>query len=195
MAVREAEAASAATGQRRSGGSNGEGGSQADGALRAIELGCSRFLHSALDAAALATAAECICAVISTQLHQDFFRLRGGLRVLRDSEATQECVSAVAGSPPMSEGTRAARDSTASALAVRRALCCSKSIKSYSACCSSLDLSGLRCCCKNVGVNHSSPARTKHSLSGVLCASSTCGRCARERGLTSNACQWQRYRV
>lgn len=130
MAIREAEleaAASAATGQRSNGGSDsdadGGGSSQGDGALRAIELGCSRFLHSALDAVALATAAECISAVISTQLHQDFFRLRGGLRVLRDSEATQACVSVVVGSPTTTESTRAAGDSTASALAVRRALC------------------------------------------------------------------------
>jgi hypothetical protein len=80
------------------GGSGDDGSSGGDSALRVIELGCSQFLHSELEPHALAAAAECVAAVVVTQLNQDFFRLRGGLRVLSESSATQNCVSTVVAS-------------------------------------------------------------------------------------------------
>jgi len=67
-----------------------DGGQAKDDALRVIELGSSKFQHSALDPKAFIVGARMMAAVITTELHQDFFRLRGGVRLLRDAPALKK---------------------------------------------------------------------------------------------------------
>eukprot|EP00037_Helgoeca_nana_P023697 m.246638 g.246638 ORF g.246638 m.246638 type:complete len:543 (-) comp26430_c2_seq4:2588-4216(-) len=83
---------------------NSASGDAADRALKMIELGCSKFQHSALDPKGFMVGAEMMGAVIETELHQDFFRLRGGVGLFRDvptfRATLQEMATSGAGTPP-----------------------------------------------------------------------------------------------
>lgn len=51
--------------------------------LKVIELGCSKLEHSNVDPKTLKSDLEGLSSVIATELHQDFFRLRGGMKLFR----------------------------------------------------------------------------------------------------------------
>eukprot|EP00038_Savillea_parva_P005027 m.146114 g.146114 ORF g.146114 m.146114 type:complete len:670 (+) comp11642_c5_seq1:625-2634(+) len=72
-----------------------ERGDGADTTFQAIELACSKFQHSALNARAFAVGADMVAAAITTEAHRDFFRLRGGTTLLHSAPTVKDCIAHV----------------------------------------------------------------------------------------------------